>query len=281
METMKKLLLILTLTGFGLLANAQKFYINVNTGYALKMGSQHSGFWALYNYSVQSSTDYLSVKPFSFGQGLHTNINIGYIINKNVGAELGFSYIYGYKFKATEESDNSHDTKKLTSVYSRIKIINPSIVFYSNNENKINLFSKVGFLIAKPIVNIDYELTQYEYPDTITMHTIIKKYKLYDNFSFGISTTLGVNYAISKKINLTFDLTYQTLSFTPKKQSMIKYTKDGNDLLDNETTSAKETEFVNTISSDDNQFSSVPTKNLKFALPISSIGFNLGLSYKF
>lgn len=278
---MKNLLLILSFIYFSLQVNAQKFYVNVNGGYALKTGSQQSGFWALYNYSVQSSIDYLSVKPFSFGQGLHTKINIGYIINKNIGAELGFSYIYGYKFKATEVSDNSHDSKTVTYAYSRIKIINPSIVFYSNNENKIYLFSKVGFLIAKPIVYVDNELTQYEYPDTITIHTINKTHKLYNSFSIGISASLGINYSISKKVKLTFDFTYQGMSFTPTKQSMIKYTTDGVDVLDNQTISYREIDYVNTISSEDNQLSSVPTKNLKFALPLSSIGFNLGINYSF
>ena len=56
-----------------------------------------------------------------------------------------------------------------------------------------------------------------------------------------------------------------------------KYTVNGVDQLGDLPVIAKETEFVNAVSSSDNQSATVARKELKGLEPLSSVGLNIGL----
>ncbi len=275
---MKNIFLILSLFYFGLQANAQKFYVNFNTGYALKMGSRvGGGFIEFMNVSYKSNVEYDKLIYYSLGKGIQANISLGYMFNKYIGLDMGLSYIYGSKYKAEWKSDIPLSDYSETYMYGREININPSLILSTDFKKKINFFAKFGVVGAKPVVFIDSKQDEGDYPDPSIRQITIQKFKLNGGLSIGASACAGVKYTASEKLAFTFDISYQVLSYAPKKGKMTEYTIDGKNILPDKTTSDKEFEFVEQINSNDNKDTNKPTKFLKFKYPFGNVGFNLGV----
>ena len=109
------------------------------------------------------------------------------------------------------------------------------------------------------------------------------KFKMNGGIAFGCTSTLGMNYNIGKHISLFGEVNLISMSYSPKKGTIIEYTENGKNELNELTTSEKEVNFVEEFdySSDDNESDYKPTTMLQYKFPFSSIGFNLGVKIKF
>ena len=92
---------------------AQRIYINLNAGAATQMSSENiSGF---NNYTKTTNSITTQQIDVSLGQGINFGGAFGYMINKNLGVELGLSYLLGDKFNALNKQSGTTESLSYSS----------------------------------------------------------------------------------------------------------------------------------------------------------------------
>jgi len=254
---------------------AQGAYLNVNSGYSTSMSSQNlSGF-------ENSTFDSYSMKSeqinFSFGKGLNFGADFGYMFNKNLGAEIGVSYLIGGNTISTRTQPNY--TSEMT-ISSKMLRINPSLVITSGFE-KINPYAKFGLILGSGYVisSSNQEASLFS-----GQQSNYQSFKLSGGIAIGLTSSIGALYKINDKLSFFGELNMINLSYGPTKGIKTDFRIDGVDMLPSLTTRQKETEYLDSFtetSSNSNPQDSEPSKELKQKLPFGSFGLNLGLRVNF
>jgi hypothetical protein len=272
---MKKYFVKIALTVFviSLFANnlfAQGAYVNINAGYGLSMSSQNiNGF---YNYTSGTNSVTKEQVNVSLGKGLNFGGAFGYMFNKNIGAELGVSYLIGGKSKETDTYTGG--TTDYTLSAKMLRVI-PSLIIASGLEG-INPYAKFGLVIATGS-------TMYDYSDNDNGDVTKMKMKYSGGLGFGLYSGIGASFNLSDKMSLFGELNMINLSSAPTKSEITEETYNGTDVLPNLTTAEKETEYVDsyTYSTTTPAPDSEPAKALKQKYPFGSFGLNIGLKISF
>jgi hypothetical protein len=270
---MKKKYLSTVLIAFaiGLFTNniyAQGAYIDFNAGYGFSMSSQNIEWLDFYNYTIGNNSFTNEQVNVSLGKGFSVGGTFGYMFNKNIGAELGVSYLIGGKSKAQDNYTNGKTDYTLSSKMLRI---NPSIVI-SSGFNGINPYAKFGLIIGSGSI-------MYEYNDNDDVDIEIIKMKMNGGLALGLSSSIGVLFNLNDKMSFFGELNMINLSYAPTKGEITEATFNGTDGLPNMTTSEKEIEFVDSYTYNINNppSDSQPRKELKHKMPFGSFGINFGL----
>lgn len=248
---------------------AQKLYVSITGGGAFSVGSQNvPGFVNLSKTTFTSTQEQIQL---SLGQGSNYGGAVGYMFNKNIGAELGYSFLIG------GETSNQGITPEGTSIgnYSAnmMRII-PSIVIASGME-KLNPYAKFGIIIGTGEVI-------YSGKETQGTDVAIFDIKMNGGNAFGISTSIGAQYKLTKQAILFAEITSVNLSYAPTKGVYTSATFNGANMLPVMTTKEKEITFVEsytTTNNANNTPDSQPTKLLILKYPFGSLGINVGLKY--
>jgi hypothetical protein len=254
---------------------AQGAYLNVNSGYSTSMSSQNlSGF-------ENSTFDSYSMKSeqinFSFGKGLNFGADFGYMFNKNLGAEIGVSYLIGGNTISTRTQPNY--TSEMT-ISSKMLRINPSLVITSGFE-KINPYAKFGLILGSGYV---ISSSNQEISGFSGQQSSYQSFKLSGGIAIGLTSGIGALYKINDKLSFFGELNMINLSYAPTKGIKTDFRIDGVDMLPSLTTRQKETEYLDSFtltSSNSNPPTSEPSKELKQKLPFGSFGLNIGLRVNF
>ncbi len=276
----KKIALLMIISLFSIAAYSQ-FYINVGGGYNLGIATQS----LLANYESTNDIEKIENVKTSLGKGLNFGLNLGYMINGNIGIDLQCSYLLGDE--ATGESKdyytfmntNYYDYEK-NSIKSQMFRVNPSIIIASGFD-KLDPYARFGVILG--FGSITFNRLYEEYENNQLEHKKIEKWKMDGGIAFGISSALGLMYHISNLISVYGELNLVGMSYAPKKGVMTEYTVNGSDKLPNLTTYDKEIDFVDDITYDYDipPSPAEPRKELKIYLPYSSIGFNIGVRFSF
>ena len=266
----KKITFMLVLTGVlitnGLFARGE--YISINTGYGFSMSSQ-SMSTIMYNNDGSNTSTY-NQKDFSCGKGFNFGGAFGYMLNKNVGAEIGFTYLSSVK---TRFSNSYEFGTQVIDFSSGMFRINPSIVLVSGMSG-INPYAKFGVIVGSGSI---YEMDKF----TTTANFWTSTLKLNGGYAFGLTSSLGVKYKLKGKLELFGELNMVNLSYAPKKGEITDYSLNGNDILATLKTSERLTDFLKTYTVSTGQPASdnEPGKNPLQKYPFGSIGLNIGLNY--
>jgi len=252
---------------------SQGIYIKINAGYGLKMSSQSVNYFNFTNYTIDTASNNREQVNTSLGKGFAFEGAVGYMFNKNIGAELGVSYLLGAKTKTKQKLYGSERNNSLSANLLRI---NPSIVITCGFE-KINPYAKLGLVVG--FGKIFYE-DDYTSAGGVV---ITEKMELNGGVSFGLNAGVGVIFNISKIISLFGEINMVNLSYSPTKGKLTESILDGQDRLPDMTTSEKEVEFVDSFNADPNTpYSHTdPRQELKEKFPFGSVGLNIGLRIGF
>ena len=258
---------------------AQGAYLNINSGYATSMSTQNlSGFenstfeFYLNSYSLKHEQIF-----FSFGKGLNFGADFGYMFNKNLGAEIGVSYLIGGNTISTRTQPNN--STEIT-VSSKMLRINPSLVITSGFE-KINPYAKFGLILGSGYVILS---SNQEISGFSGQQSNSESIKLSGGIAIGLTSGIGALYKINDKLSFFGELNMINLSYGPTKGIKTDFRIDGVDMLPSLPTRQKETEYLDSFtetSSNSNPQDSEPSKKLKQKLPFGSFGLNLGLRVNF
>jgi Outer membrane protein beta-barrel domain len=270
---MKKIFTIFTICFLANQLAAQKLYFTVNGGYALESNKTNLvGEYILYNLNTTSATNENSeIFSFSLGKGVNFGGAIGYMFHKNIGAELGVNYLIGAE---TTGKGTSYTGDFFNRSYkAKMLQFKPSLLISAGFE-KINPYVKFGLLISTGnVVN--------ESDSKSGANTLERTTKLDGGIGIGFTASAGISYGIAPKIAIIGELNYNGLTYSPKKGQVTASKRNGVDDLATLTTRDKETEFSDTFIYDSRTplDPNKPSKSYFQNLPLSSLGFNIGLRY--
>ncbi len=259
----------------GLLSNnvyAQGAYVTIHGGYGLGVNTQNGELLGLSNTVRSNNSITYNKASYSLGKGLNFGGALGYMFNKNIGAELGISYLIGGKSTGQDTYTNGETDYTISGKMLRIT---PSIVISSGFEGT-EPYAKFGMVIGSGSVI-------YEYNDNDDGDIDYEKIKLNEGLSFGISSTIGSVFKLNDKMSFFGELNMISLQYSPKKGEIIEATYNGTDVLPSLTTSEKEIEFVDsyTFNYASPPPDSQPDKEVKFKMPFGSFGLNFGVRIGF
>ncbi|MBI5218107.1 MAG: outer membrane beta-barrel protein [Bacteroidia bacterium] len=268
---------LISILSFNSNAFSQGPYVRASLGISLPLAS-YSVFDETFTSSSSNTNRKYDSRNLSFGKGIPVEIAPGYMLNKNIGAELGISYLVGLSTETTDKSTNSSGktSTDINNFKGAMLAFTPSVVVESGM-NKINPYARMGLIIGLPSFKIEENDTDYDGDQDITVE------KYYSGLAFGFNSALGVLYQMSNKIGVFAELNMNALSYGPKKGKLLKYSHNGTDLLPDATTREKETEFLYDYetNSNNNPSDGEPSKEQGFKMPFSSFGLNLGIKMKF
>jgi opacity protein-like surface antigen len=274
MENMKKnyftlSVMVLVISVFTNNLHAQGAYVNINLGYGLKMSSQNMPDYNMNNLTMDSTSSTLKQINASLGNGFTVEGAFGYMFTKNIGAELGISYLLGAKVTGKAAyTDGSTADYNLSAQMFRI---NPSVVI-ACGFNKINPYAKLGVIMG-------FGSITYEEDNNGPGTTEVMKTTLNGGVSFGLNAGAGVIFKLSKLLSLFGEINMVNLSWAPTAGKMTEDNLNGTDQLPNLTTNQKEIDFVRSYTNDSKnpRPDSEPRQELAQKFPFGSVGLNIGL----
>lgn len=289
----------LTLTAVFLASTSlfsQNFYVSASSGYAFPVNGESD---ILYNQSTIDYDNYQTNEHYftqerealnvSFGKGYTFGISGGYMFNSYLGLDLGFSYLTNGSTHGEQKSHNTYidNTGKTTvtedsyisTTTSDFYRIVPSLVITPGFE-KFNPYVKVGVMLGFGTLTIEnrgnepfwqqndiYRLTEYS-----------------GGLSIGLNTQVGASYKLTDNWEVYAEGTFSGMSYSPQKLEVLAYVVNDVDQLPNMDRAEIETIFEKTTLYDsrDNIYDpDSPRTSLAINLPMSSLGFNLGVKYNF
>jgi hypothetical protein len=245
--------------------NARKSFITINTGYGMKLGTQNLPDLLMYNYTADGDFFTREQINLSLGKGFMAEGGYGYMFGKNIGAEIGISYLRGGK---TESRFTYATGTHRNSVSARMFRFNPSIIIMGNGE-KFTPYGKMGIVAGLGTVFLEENSDFLANQELRT--TEFKK-----GLAVGVSAGLGLISTISGPLSLVCELNMVNMSYAPEMSKVTKYTRNGENQMDVLTSSEKETQFYDLIKLkeiDPDQ----PRPMLKQKLPFGNIGLKIGL----
>lgn len=257
---------------------AQGLYVNAGAGY----GFPAACFLLEEDYTINSGNefatwDYEIVKGSgSFGKGILPGIAVGYMFNKNIGAELGIGYLLGGKIKSKDQEIYSYGTETTeTTLKGTMLRFTPALKMTVGDGN-IKPYMRAGLVVgAAGKVKVT---ENYTGPDGEKSNTEEQETEYKGGISLGFSGALGADIMLSDNIGFFAELGVITQSWAPKTGEITKYTVNGVDKLGELDTFEKETEFVDSFSNSSGSFDeNSPMKSLKVYMPFSSFSINVGV----
>ncbi len=314
---MKKTGIVLALSvgciTFSVNTQAQGIYFGLGGGYGFAAAKADFGSYPIEageskstqtvtNGTVQSSTLY-TANSFSLGKGINLGLFGGYMINKNVGVELGIGYLFGSSTQSTEENDQTNissgsfqPTVTETSTSITTVIVKGSMLRLTPSlrlqcgEAKIHPYAVVGLIIgvAGKFTKNSEDITSYANsqstgtppaPQPNSDDVNILTYN--GGISFGFHGAVGVNYLLTEKLGIFAELAGNYQDFSPDKGVLTTSTTNGSDNLPKMTVNETQTTYSSTFTSTSGGPATpgTPYGAPSFHIPFSSYGFTIGVHF--
>ena len=270
---------------------SQTFFIEAGAQYGTPILGENKAISTLYRFSIINDFNIVRETEdgiFSVGEGFQGNLTLGVTLNENIFFSLKSAYFQSKKVLAHTRTDRyvAGDFIQTSESKSSAITFSPMLNYQTNSEKKLNVFMGMGLIVALP----KYEqIEQSSFLDDLWHYT----YEYNNDVTFGLENQLGVLYQITPKLDFKASLNIRVLKFYPKSASLTTAEFNGDDVLETLTTYEKEQEFGNDFSYYD-QFEhenvlyllpiideNISEKRELFAVPISTIAFDLGVRYSF
>jgi opacity protein-like surface antigen len=275
---MKKLIfgalsIVALLATQGTMAQDGGAYVKFGAGYGFATSMESRGANSTQN-SITSTTSELV--NYSLGKGLNFGGAFGYNFNKNIGAEVGVSYLLGGESK-TENKFLNGDTRE-SIISAKMLQIRPTLVISAGME-KVNPYAKFGVLLSSGKITATRNNTF-----TGGSGQGIEEFK--GGMQLGFQAGLGAEFMITEKLAFFAELNLNSLSYSPKESeitkdetrigSVVTNNLIGDDVIDIKTV-YEDSLTTSTTAPNVNE----PDKALKFTIPFGSVGLNVGIKYNF
>jgi len=211
----------------------------------------------------------------TFGQGIPINLAGGFMFNEHIGAELGLTYLMGSTITTSESTylDGSNSTTSTKG--SQLRIL-PQLVISSGSASALEVYAKGGLLL--PVSgSTTYKIDRLK----SNGKTAVTEGTSTGKFSLGLTGTVGAAYGISDNLSVFGELQGAGLSIKTDKMTMTSYVDEGQELIGDIPVQSKETEFVDEVLSGDNDLDTEPYTTTTQSSNYNSLGFNLGIRFKF
>lgn len=286
---LQKLLLTALASGLFFSANAQQAYFKLGAGYNFGVSSEIA-------YQTNTTTYFSSTGGYdreitsyegvnvNFGKGIPVNATFGYRFSKHIGAELAAGYLRGgnntlknAEFMIGNNVVKGGSSTENQEMYSRMVLVQPSVVLSGGLEGKLNPYTRFGMVLAFGSLH-----GEASYADT-DGNTASYHEKLDGGVGMGLQAALGTDIGLSDKTAFFAEFTFSNLSYSPTKGELTEYVENGRNRLPALTPAEKQTEFQDkfTEDSDVKPISTLPSIFPKSRYTMNTVGLQVGMKYKF
>lgn len=277
--TIKSNILTLTFLFITNLLFSQSSYISIHAGYGWNASSGNIGGIENATYSANSNTltDLSPVNEeqinISLGKGTSFGITGGYMLNSNIGAEIGISMLKG---DVTSSKSTIVASSTIINYNNDISAdmlrLNPSIVINAGLP-QFNPFMKIGLIFGNG--DISKKVTFLE-----GTHNYAMNYVYNGGWAVGTTASLGVVYTVDKQISCYCELAMINMSYAPTNGEITLDTENGVNNLPNMNINDKKILFKNSYTTQGQSTStSEPSIGLSHQYPFGSLGLNIGVKY--
>ncbi len=265
MKTLRKisLVFIASLVAFSI-ANAQGVYVNLGLGYNLNAAKQVIGT----NQTIGNTPTVENVNG-SYGKGFGFGLGLGYLFTENVGAELGFSMLFGSKYKTTYSDDQG----STGNGEAKGKIIRITPALKVTGGEKMKPYAKFGLVLG---LGAKGEMT---YNETGVGYTLKVTEKYSGGMSMGWMGAFGVDYELSDMLGIFLELNSINQTWAPEKNAWSITQTSGNFSESESGNQTYEDKLSGTQS--ESAIFGVDNQELKEYHPFSSFGIHIGAKLAF
>lgn len=259
------------------------FYFKINAGYNFAVTNSQHGVgetpfaaspYPFYDGTVSGGSDVnWKTIDVNLGKGLNFGGTVGYMFNKQFGAEVAVDYLMGSKTEAKILGSGGSLNQTLSSRMIQIK---PAFIL-SGGYSKINPYAKLGAIIGSGKITQGFELLVSD----ITEAEVEAK----GGLAFGFHAGIGLNFGLTPKLSLFGELNMNNLSYAPEEGKLTKYDVNGVSQLPTLDRDIKEYVYTNqnpyvsiggsSVTPDPNQ----PYRAPKTSYSYGTVGLNFGLKY--
>lgn len=251
-------------------------YVNVGVGY----GAPALREMLLVDYhDMQNSTTYKGVYG-SLGQGLVPQVAFGYKFNPNLGLELGYGYLLGSKITADINDESSPFVERGTQqMWARMHQFSIG-ARVTASEGSWQPYMRIGMGFGVGGRVFHEEETTTTGPSFSGSYHRIEEYD--GGLAFGFTGGLGLHYHTSDMFAIFLEASMVAQNWAPKHSEITTFDVNGQNQLSSMSIRQKETDYVKELTdvngpANDGQ----PSQDLRFFLPMSSIGLTAGVHFYF
>ena len=268
---MKKI--VMTMGAFFALsvASAQGGYVSLSAGYAGGTSNEVLGM----EYDVSSATAFTQKNiTGTNGSGIPITLAGGFMFSENIGVELGVNYFMGSEVISDKTTTFFGDESTTSSQGTQIRVL-PQLVLSTGSASSLEVYSKLGLVL--PVggsTEFKVDAISGGMPVNIEGTTT-------GSFSLGYTASAGASFGLSDNLSLFGELQYVGLRMKSDTRTITSYSFNGTDILESFDTDFKETVSVEELNQDSNSDDDKPTEVLSNTSNFNSLGFNLGVKFKF
>ncbi len=294
------------------LKNESKFFLNLHGGYTMGLGStfkfypddissikvaQVGSASATKNVSYSTPTEGL-------GQGFRLGGGLTYIVNDFINVGLDVDYLKSTIYRDRDSSFNQskilgipgdpdeyiYTEQKRTSYDATILTFSPNITFKAISKPKWYLYNKLGAVISFNPGSTQTDLLttntrsgwQGFYKDVASSTAKTYKWGI-KNPAYGFMGGFGAQFKVTQKIRVYSELQFSHIVFVVRQKTVTDFKVNGVDMLNSLPVSERVVDFSNSFTTDQQSAANpnTPSRAVTERIPITNLGLQIGMSYRF
>jgi hypothetical protein len=300
-------------------AGTSRFLIKLYGGYGAAVGNTYN-YFAETGTSADNFVDFFNdanVNPPSpralvkentrgLGTGPRLGIGIAYIVNDyiNLGVDIDYfrssisrsrTDVRTFRPTGPGVTPQTLATASNFTYDANVVTVSPNIVFKAITRNNFYVYNRLGFTITpfydfKRVDKTNIKITGNS--AAAKDSSIFKRYTVDLKLPIGFFASFGANFKLSGRIRLFVEAQYSSIIFTPKKRTVVEYTENGVNLLNElaqkkqykEEVFKKQFNVPTPILINNNAFPidyTIPREIPAVRIPITNFSFLAGLTYRF
>ncbi len=291
-----------------LIKQQQRFFVNIHTGFAIGLGSTFKFYpddvtsitvEQLNNQTPQKQTSYKSTSK-GLGDGFRYGAGLAYIVNDFIN--LGFDFDY-FRSTISRTRDSSFHNKTQTDVgtseytyHQRYTIsydatlltLSPNITFKAISRPKFYIYNKVGAVVTfrpNSIQKNTSEETMHSGTSTANTDSSSESFTRYEwgirKPALGFMGSVGAQLRVSKQIRAFAELQFSHIVFAVHNRVLTDYIVNGKNLTGTLPENEKVIEFKDAFSATQNGNPNEPSVTVVQRIPITYIGIQAGVAFRF
>ena len=267
----------------------QNFYLSASGGYAWGIRKSTSPFPIQSSGLIYNNNSVQRVKK-SLGAGFNSSLGGGYTFNKHHGFEAKLCYLRGLEIPVLKYEEINQDNNFVFSyTYGRAERLTLSLLFVANlGESKIwQPYVKLGPVV--PVMNRIKYFSESIEPEMNVLHHNYNEAVSKSRFTIGFYGAAGLNRAVTKKLSVFLEASYQSMGISPKELLTTKVIRDGVDVTHELNVSEKQTIYKDELTKDSNttEFGpktldvNKPYETLREFASADHLNVNAGIIYSF
>jgi hypothetical protein len=284
-----------------------RFFISVYGGYSLALGSTFKFYPDdVSSISVKMVENIPASKKVSYaaptkglGEGFRIGAGLSYIVNDFINVGIDVSYLNtsisknrdSSFYQVQEASDVNYDYKEQYKISYNAKLvtISPNITFKAISRPRFFIYNKIGAILTFRPNSIQTEQQDVNvkmgwqgfFKDSSAVNSRRYEWGI-RNPAFGFMGGIGTQVRIQERIRVFGELQFTHVVFAVRNRVLTNYTVDGKEMVSTLPVSQKQIDFEKNYVADEwNTNPNKPVVATRQRFPISYIGFQTGLAYRF